>query len=82
MLGTDLPEWRKRNGDLTQNALRMALGVKSRQTIISWEKSEEQLPRMVELALLALERLPEAMNVGGQAFTAQEHREQRARPTY
>jgi DNA-binding XRE family transcriptional regulator len=38
MLGTDLPAWRKRNR-FTQDTLREALGVKSRQTIITWEKS-------------------------------------------
>jgi DNA-binding XRE family transcriptional regulator len=62
MLGTELPEWRKRNG-FTQDTLRIALGVKSRQTIITWEKSTEPLPRLVELALLALENFPEQRNV-------------------
>lgn len=62
MLGTDLPEWRSRNR-FTQDTLRMALGVKSRQTIITWEKSTEPLPRLVELALLALERFPEERKV-------------------
>lgn len=62
MLGTELPEWRKRNG-FTQDTLRIALGVKSRQTIITWEKSTEPLPRLIELALLALENFPEQRNV-------------------
>ena len=43
--------------------LRIALGVKSRQTIITWEKATEPLPRVVELALLALENFPEHRNV-------------------
>lgn len=62
MLGTELPEWRSRNR-FTQDTLRMALGVKSRQTIITWEKSTERLPRLVELALLALERFPDERKV-------------------
>jgi DNA-binding XRE family transcriptional regulator len=62
MLGTELSEWRKRNG-FTQDTLRIALGVKSRQTIITWEKSTGPLPRLVELALLALENFPEQRNV-------------------
>jgi DNA-binding XRE family transcriptional regulator len=62
MLGTELPEWRNRNR-FTQDTLRMALGIKSRQTIITWEKSAEPLPRLVELALLALERFPDERKV-------------------
>ena len=62
MLGTELPEWRKRNG-FTQDTLRMALGVKSRQTIITWEKSRDPLPRLVQLALFALENFPEERQV-------------------
>jgi DNA-binding XRE family transcriptional regulator len=62
MTGTELPEWRQRNR-FTQDTLRIALGVKSRQTIITWEKSTERLPRIVELALLALERFPEERKV-------------------
>jgi DNA-binding XRE family transcriptional regulator len=62
MLGTELPEWRSRNR-FTQDTLRMALGVKSRQTIITWEKSTEPLPRLIELALMTLERFPEERKV-------------------
>jgi DNA-binding XRE family transcriptional regulator len=62
MLGTELPQWRAKNR-FTQDTLRMALGVKSRQTIITWEKSTEPLPRLVELALLALERFPDERKV-------------------
>ena len=67
MLGTDLPVWRKRHG-FTQEALMIALGVKSRQTIITWEKSTAQLPKLVWLALLALEHVPEAGRSYGQRF--------------
>lgn len=74
MLGIDLPHWRKRNR-FTQDNLREALGVKSRQTIITWEKSETPIPRTVELALLALEHLPEmARKSDGHRFTAAELR--------
>jgi DNA-binding XRE family transcriptional regulator len=62
MLGTELVQWRKRNG-FTQDTLRMALGVKSRQTIITWEKSRDPLPRLVQLALFALENFPEERQV-------------------
>jgi hypothetical protein len=78
MLGTELPGWRKRNR-FTQNTLRMALGLGSRQTIITWEKSNEKLPRMVELALLALEHLPDQRGSDGYAFSAAEYPEVRER---
>jgi hypothetical protein len=68
MLGTDLPEWRKRNR-FTQDVLRMALGLGSRQTIISWEKSQEPLSRLVQLALIALEHFPDERNADGHRFT-------------
>jgi DNA-binding XRE family transcriptional regulator len=81
MLGTDLPEWRKRNR-FTQDTLRLALGLGSRQTIITWEKSNDKLPRMVELALLALERLPDLRNVDGYAYETADYAIQRARPSF
>lgn len=62
MLGTELPEWRKRN-NFTQDTLRIALGIRSRQTIITWEKSTSPLPRLVELALFALETFPDQRKV-------------------
>jgi DNA-binding XRE family transcriptional regulator len=72
MLGTDLPHWRKRNR-FTQDTLREALGVRSRQTIITWEKSVDPLPRTTELALLALEHLPEmCRTIDGRRYTAAE----------
>jgi DNA-binding XRE family transcriptional regulator len=81
MLGIELPAWRKRNR-LTQDALRLTLGVKSRQTIISWEKSTERLSRLVELALMALEQIPEARSVSGVSYSGPtEYKEQRTRPT-
>lgn len=62
MLGIELPQWRARHR-FTQDMLRIALGIRSRQTIITWEKSTEPLPRLVELALLALENFPEERQV-------------------
>ena len=41
----------------------MAMGIKSRQTIISWEKSAEPLSRLVQLALFTLENHPEERHV-------------------
>jgi transcriptional regulator with XRE-family HTH domain len=79
MIGTELPEWRKRN-HFTQDALRMALGLGSRQTIITWEKSTEKLPRMVELALLALERLPDQRTALGYSYATADYPVQRSRP--
>jgi DNA-binding XRE family transcriptional regulator len=62
MLGTELPKWRKRNS-FTQDTVRIALGIRSRQTIITWEKSTQPLPRLVELALFALENYPHQRKV-------------------
>ena len=66
--GSDLKEWRNKHG-YTQEMLQWALGLRSRQTIITWEKSDEGISKTVELALLALEFLPEkAMAVSGAKF--------------
>ena len=65
MKGRDLPEWRKRNGYLNQDGLRQELGIKSRATISAWENSEEELPRMIQLALNALEELPHVRSIAG-----------------
>jgi len=73
MLGIELPQWRARNR-FTQDTLRIALGIRSRQTIITWEKSTEPLPRLVQLALLALENFPEERKVTALA-TVPKHRE-------
>ena len=72
MTGSELKEWRKRNR-YTQDMLRENLKLGSRQTIITWEKSESPIPRTVELALLALEHLPEkCRTMDGHRFTAAE----------
>jgi DNA-binding XRE family transcriptional regulator len=64
MRGIDLKEWRQRNR-YTQEALMHELGVRSRQTMISWERSDK-LPRIVELAIQALERSPDLRTVAGE----------------
>jgi transcriptional regulator with XRE-family HTH domain len=72
MLGTELRAWRKRNR-YTQDMLRMALELGSRQTIITWERFDKPIPRTVELALLALEHMPGlCRKVDGHRFTASE----------
>ncbi len=69
MTGADLKDWRRRNG-FTQEELRIALGV-TRQTIVSWEQSENSISRLVELALRALEHLPQySLQVAGKRHTA------------
>jgi DNA-binding XRE family transcriptional regulator len=79
MRGLELREWRKRNG-YTQEMLRMALQIGSRQTIISWEKSEDPVARPIQLALLALEYLPEKCSlVTGRRYSAGEYPQQRKR---
>jgi transcriptional regulator with XRE-family HTH domain len=60
MNGDDLKQWRERN-NYTQERLKIELGVKSRQTVISWEQTDK-LPRVLELALIALENYPEVRN--------------------
>ncbi len=58
MNGPELRERRKLLG-YTQRGFLKEIGVRSRQTLITWEKSDAKLPRLVELAVLALEKLPE-----------------------
>ena len=79
MIGADVRNWRKRNR-YTQETLCMALGIGSRQTLITWEKSTGPLDRMVELSLLALEHLPEKCTlVTGNRLTSAQYVEQRKR---
>ncbi|MEH2489411.1 helix-turn-helix transcriptional regulator [Bradyrhizobium sp. AZCC 2230] len=70
MLGTELRAWRKRHG-MTQETLRVELGV-SRQTIVVWEQMETPLPRLTELALVALDQVPECRTATGHRYTAAE----------
>ncbi|WP_026941367.1 helix-turn-helix domain-containing protein [Hellea balneolensis] len=68
MIGSDLTEWRERNG-YSQKKLQIELGIKSRGTISSWENSDKPLSRTVELALIALERMPELRKSVGEPET-------------
>ncbi len=73
MRGSELVLWRKANG-YTQAELMEELGVKSRQTISSWENSENELPRLVHLALHALEHDPSCRRRLGNKATAKQRR--------
>lgn len=55
MTGEELKRWRKHIG-WTQADLMEELEVSSRQTLSSWENSKE-VPRLVELAITALDRI-------------------------
>ena len=74
--GADLRAWRKEH-DMTQDMLRIALQVGSRQTIISWEKSTKRLPRYVHLALIGLEHADGHQFMTGYRFSAAEARRAR-----
>ncbi len=71
MKGPELRQRRERLG-YTQRGFLKEIGVRSRQTLITWEKSDAKLPRLVELAVLALENLPECrQQIGKRATTAE-----------
>jgi transcriptional regulator with XRE-family HTH domain len=80
--GADLKAWRKQHG-FTQEMLRLALQVGSRQTIISWEQSTQRLPRYVHLALIGLEHLDHGHGfMTGYRFSASEARQARKKATF
>jgi DNA-binding XRE family transcriptional regulator len=58
MTGAELKVWRHKY-NYTQRELCLTLEIKSPQTIISYEKSTNVLPRTFRLALMALESLPD-----------------------
>ena len=62
MQGVDLKAWRKRY-EYSQDTLMKELGIQSRQTISTWENGDKELPRILELALMALENIPESRNI-------------------
>jgi len=78
MTGADLRQWRKLHG-YTQETLRLELDLGSRQTIISWEKSAETLPRTIVLALHALSEIPNLKNVSGHRMPSVEQQDFRRR---
>jgi transcriptional regulator with XRE-family HTH domain len=63
MKGADVKAWRERLG-WTQADLMTELEIGSRQTIITWEKAE-RIPRMVELAIIALDQVEAARKKTG-----------------
>lgn len=63
MNGTDLKNWREAKG-LTQADLGRLLG-KSREAVLGYERGDKDLPRTVELALLAL-------TLGGNSYDGRE----------
>lgn len=74
MLGIDLKDRRKQLG-YNQEYLMKELGIKSRQTISTWENTSESLPRILELALTALENVPECRIWHGKSFSAAQRKE-------
>lgn len=73
MKGTDLKNWRKGH-NYNQETLMLELGIKSRQTISTWENSEEELPQILKLALLALEHYPPSRRFHGRQMNAAERK--------
>lgn len=73
MKGSDLKEWRKINGYKSQASLQLELNLGSRGTVSAWENSKENLPRVVVLALKALERCPDLRNVSGHLSSGAKH---------
>ena len=65
MKGTEVRDWRIRIGYLNQTDLMWELGIKSRTTLSNIETSPDEVPRMIGLALLALERVPETRQIFG-----------------
>ena len=78
MRGNELPQWRRRHG-YTQSTLMIELGIRSRQTLSTWENSNSELPRTVGLALKALESFPELRNQDGKRATARQERSMSAK---
>lgn len=73
MRGSDLVSWRKQHS-YSQESLMRELDIGSRQTISNWENSGTDIPRLVELAVIALEQVPSCRRIGGSKTTAQEKR--------
>lgn len=78
MRGPDLKNWRKKHG-FSQEELKLELGISSRQTISTWENTEKKISRLLELALIALERFPECRNRGGKKATVEERKKMKKR---
>lgn len=63
MSGADLKAWRRAIG-WTQSDLMEELGITSRQTVAGWERAA-RLPRLVELAVIALDQNEACRNRSG-----------------
>lgn len=63
MSGADLKTWRQTVG-WTQSQLMDELDISSRQTIVNWEKSD-WVPRIVELAVIAVDQVEACRATGG-----------------
>jgi transcriptional regulator with XRE-family HTH domain len=72
MTGAEWAEQRRRLG-YSQQTLMCELGVGSRQTISTWENSEE-VPRLAVLALYAIEHCPESRRILGSGVSLAEER--------
>jgi transcriptional regulator with XRE-family HTH domain len=62
MTGAQLKSWRQERG-WKQSDLMVELEIGSRQTITTWETSNE-IPRLVELAIVALDQIEACNRVG------------------
>lgn len=74
MKGSELAEWRRRLG-YSQLDLMRELAIRSRQTISAWERPDAEVPRLVALAVVALEHHPDCRISAGQKATRQRERE-------
>ena len=77
MKGSELKSWRERNGYFSQTSLMDELGIRSRTTMSSLENSEDSIPRVYLLALIALERHPELRTVASQRLPGATQRKAR-----
>jgi len=72
MTGSELARRRKQLG-YNQDRFIRELGVGSRQTLSSWENADD-IPRLVVLALYALERCPECQETVGNRIPVRDER--------
>jgi transcriptional regulator with XRE-family HTH domain len=63
MKGSELRSWREHLG-WTQADLMTELEIGSRQTITTWERAEK-IPRLIELAIIALDQIEAARKRSG-----------------
>ena len=78
MDGTQLRNWRIAHG-YRQSELMIELGIKSRQTLSAWENDAGEIPRLVELAIQAVEHVPECRRTIWKGASCKERSERIAR---